>query len=697
MHGLEDGLRGAGGLTAAGLLRDWGGLIERAAPSSVEDAGHGGAGALRMPWQAEKAEVLRNEGLEPDAPDFGIRFARRFVEACRRGCIPRRRRRGLLRQLRGEMKWIRHAIRYLQRAGEGLAGGRDDLSPPQRAVREALALDADAKGRGLLRRLLVAHDAKPDKVAAVLELDALAVAAYRALFFDIANRRSEPFRFFATLHHATLQEAVAGGGEPGQPPLLECARLDLALAACHCGLGPRLMACDFKEPLSELRELLRYTRARWQVLLEPEGLDWNSKKLVLEMARYKQEWQQSREDDEAGVAAVLNQLAKIKSAEVPPERPDADGESCNRVLTGNRVPVAEPHPKLSTAALWRVVDQWQCVAPDIDSATVLVPPWQARVGPAAPGHDGKLPPAMRDPDFGQVFATRLAELDRIDDLPLDPPFHWIAMLAAGLQGCLPPDDAANRTGPPFDLADAQALHRDPFARRLLQAALIAVEAETTAVANALALRPGLVEAYECLFFNVIGRGDDGELRRKAERRFAADGRAPGDGGAKPVGPLSAALDEVLRVAPRLRLSHLLDLLGMDSIMPAAAEAGSGRSLAACQNALADAILICPPPAAGPRVGARAAERSALTATVMEALQAGPPDSLEDPSDFMMNHMLKEVVHLRNQTMQALDKRERERNAAADADGVSGPSGHAAPGGDGGSLESLADEPSGEGI
>ena len=197
------------------------------------------------------------------------------MAALRRGLVPRRSGRGLLRQLKGkrdDRKWIRHAIRYLEATEGRPIAECHRLSPPQRAVAGAIAINRDPRQRALLRRLWVSHGADPDLVARVLELDAAAVAAWRALFFDVGDRAREPFRFFAALKLAD-EEELKDDGDSGLPPLAECACLGFGMAALRCGLvmeggGP---AADSLLPAGDAAECMDFLRVRRALLLHPDA------------------------------------------------------------------------------------------------------------------------------------------------------------------------------------------------------------------------------------------------------------------------------------------------------------------------------------------------------------------------------------------------------------------------------------------
>lgn len=591
-------------LKGAGLLDDWGAVNSQPDSSSPSEATGVRCGALRQPWQVRETEAASNEGLDPDAPDFGIRFARRFATACRLGVIPRRRKRGLLRQQGDGLKWIRHAIRYLERRGKGRAGGEVTLSPPQRVVKLAIALDRDAVRRGLLRRLLVAHGAEVAQVAQVLGLTAAEVEAYQALFFDVRNRAGNPFRFVASLGDAS---AGFGGAAAGGtlPPLWEFASVSFPVALLRCGLDGRGEAAGFPAGAVDAAQVSRFESATRFVMMPPDPIDVGSGTVVEALARYKKMETELRADllrvslHESFIKPVEALRALHRPEAMPGGEDDgvgaadgADGSGLEEggvqgagllespLMAGARdgrrvdrqykealeimreikaadeaaLPDAVEYVPLTAADLRRVCDLWrECQRVQTAQGRALAPRkppvlesvWKKCLRAAVPADPWERPGAGELPPEMEV-----------------PDFGWrLARTAAacGLQAKLPADEAFYwiRLAAGMDVQPgagsareacwrvprlAEDLHQRPAARHLLQAALLTREAGIAEVASCLALDPQVVAAYATLFFNGLGRAG-GELRQLRLKQGAA---------------------EPLRKAPEITLEQLQWLLGFKS-------------------------------------------------------------------------------------------------------------------------------------
>ena len=230
--------------------------------------------------------AARAEGLDPDAPDFGIRFARRFAAACREGRFPRRRKRGLLRQHREGLKWIRHAIRYLERQGEGLADGGGILSPPQRAVRGAIALDHDPP-----HAVCSAPVDRPRRGGR--ESGAGAAARCRG-GGGLSGACSSTCGTVINIHSASLprwgtRPARSGRAVAGRnlPPLWEFASMSFPAALLRCGLAGRQEVAEILVETGEAGEAWRFESAARFVLMTPERINPASKEVAKALPKYE--------------------------------------------------------------------------------------------------------------------------------------------------------------------------------------------------------------------------------------------------------------------------------------------------------------------------------------------------------------------------------------------------------------------------
>ena len=230
-------------LDAAGLMSDWGEVFSTAAPSSADGPGcH--CGALRRPWQGRAAEPAANDaGLDPDAPDFGIRFARRFVAGLPAGtrCAPAQARPAQTATAAWhlEMDPARHPLLRAGRGGSGrwrgrpvaapACGGAGDRHPPRSESARPAAPVAGLPRRG--------GRESGDGAG----LDAAAVEAYQALFFDVRDRQQHPWRFVAALGDAPAvsgRETAAGISRPsGNSSRCPCRR-HCSAAAWPTAKGP---------------------------------------------------------------------------------------------------------------------------------------------------------------------------------------------------------------------------------------------------------------------------------------------------------------------------------------------------------------------------------------------------------------------------------------------------------------------------
>jgi hypothetical protein len=578
------------GLSTAGMMKDWGAVmsVPDASPSGLTDLP---GCTLRQPWQRPQASSAEPAArLDPAAADFGIRFARGFVAARRRGLVPRRRGRVLLRQLpqrRGAfaLKWIRHAIRYLERTEGRPAAGWGRLSPPQRAVAEAIAIHRAPRRRALLRRLLLSQGADPDPLAWVLGLDAGTVAAYRALFLDVGDRAGEPLRFFAALKLADKEDSKGrDAGDSGLPPLVECACLGFGMAAAHCGLvidgrGPAAGSLALAGHAGNAAEVTGFVLAWRSLLLHPGTCAPGAKVAGDAIRKYHKVREELRaQPPVAGMAEAFGKaVGPLASPEPEESEPEIEIEPVEAT--------PEPWPasaRLTLEDLRWMAGLWHDCAPAVSAlplplplpASSLLPPWhRAEESKGWEGSDGSetaasgFPDEMARPDFGRLLAERVAAAGRSGELPAGGAFHWIRLMAARLETELPV--AERDVGDTRDTEDAEdaalrravELHAGEASRQLLQAALVTRDAEIGEVAKWLGLDARVVDAYVTLFFNPsVRRGPASDHRAIACR--IQSGRDSPDGGSTSAGH---GLAEVMEAAPGITLDDFRRLLGFHAV------------------------------------------------------------------------------------------------------------------------------------
>lgn len=507
------------------------------------------APVLRWPGEAvlgiSSDPAVEECANEIDRPDFAIRFARRFVEACRQGLVPRRRMLGLQRG--GScLHWISSAVTFLQRSEDRVSGRMEGLSPPQLAVGGAIAIDRDPRLRGLLQRLLIARNSDAGKVARVLEMDAEAVAAWQALFFDFGDREAEPFRFFAVLN------APAGGdeGDGGLPPLIECACLDLQFVILHCGVvdgGHGKAAGELLQESGDFEEVISYLVAWRELLLHSNAYPLNSRSVGNAQIHLKKVEAELRKQpivpmySESFKAAVGHGSLKVQ------EEPHPEAES-------------KPEPELTrltidelrmTCDLWNLCAEVK--AQGGFSSCSLKPLLRRSDQSVGTG----IPLEMSRPDFGALLAQRVAASGRSGQLPEDKAFHWIRLMADELVKEAPGGRCGRGDADRHALRRAMELHASRTSRQLLQATLVMSGAEIPEVADFLRLDARVVDAYATLYYNLPGRRRESSYRLEIERRIK-DGRDPLGGGRLPP---DRGFTAVMRVVPDLTLDDFQHIMG----------------------------------------------------------------------------------------------------------------------------------------
>jgi len=549
------------GNQVAALMAEWGPLVRPFFSLVAAPGRHGAHRAAPVQWRLwDAADAESDAGnsarlAESDRPDFGIRFARGFVAACRAGRVPRRRRCGLLRRQRGGLRWICHAIRYLERR-EGLAGfGAAALSPPQSAVAGAIAIDSDPVARALLRRLLLFRGAEPGPVARVLERDAAAVAAYQALFWDVGDRVKEPFRFYAALQLGDEEDlkGMQQGGDARLPPLAECAGLDSSMGPLHCGLvfEGHAAAAGFLPDAADAADLMDCHSA-WRVLLLHADASLLQGKVVGDaLSKFNKVHLELREVEGRKPLAPEMFSATIGHSPTPDSEESAPEPS----------PASVP---LALVDLIRMAGLWQqcapAASPQRNPASPLQTLWRKSDEPQR--KPGGFPAEMSRPDFGSLLAKRVAAAGRSGELPAGAAFHWIRVMAAGLEQEVPAAEGGMEEAGIGDAGDAalrQAveLHASGSSRQLLQAALVTRDAEIGDVADFLGLDKPVVDAYAALFFNLPARRRESSFLHNIEALIQA-GLDPLDGGVLPAGRGLAA---EMRAVAGISLDDLRRLLG----------------------------------------------------------------------------------------------------------------------------------------
>lgn len=570
-------------LSSAGLMKQWGAVLSVADASPTDSTGLPCC-ILRPPWRISKEapSAVSAASLDPAAADFGIRFAERFVAARRQGLIPRRSGRGLLRQLqhpRADLKWIRHAIRYLGRT-KGRSGTESSrLSLPQGAVAGAIAINRDPRQRALLRRLWVSRGAKPDLVAWVLEQEVAAVAAWRALFFDIGDRAKEPFRLFAALKLA--EEELKNGVASGLPPLAECAGLEFGMAALCCGLimeggGP---TANSLLPAGDAAECMDFLRVRRALLLNPDALPLDGKWVGEAIRKYNQVHAELRAEEGGAIFDMgPYDLPGYRGSGNYCEA-EEDPEAATEVEVATEAEAeteAKPDPwlapdRLPLEDLRVMAGLWCQCAParqKVLRSASLQPPWQKSKESAPTPAAGGLPDEMSRPDFGNLLAIRVAAAGRSGELPAGGSYHWIRLMAAALEPVEPVAEGGMADVDDAALRRAVELHASENSRQLLQAALMTRDAEIGNVAQWLGLDPRVVDAYAMLFFNLPARRWDPRYRSRIEA-WIKDGRNPLDGGNLPPG---RGLTDEMRAAANITLDDLRRLLGFHAVDDRAVDA-----------------------------------------------------------------------------------------------------------------------------
>lgn len=560
------------GLNATGLMKLWEAAV-RVADISSSDSPDLHCCTLSQPWQRLKTPSAQTAvGLDFVSPDFGIRFAKGFVTARRQGLISRRSGRGMLGQvkLRGDLMWIRHAIRYLERleVDRRPVAGQGSRSPPQLAVAEAISIAHNPRQLALLRRLLISQGAEPDKVAAAMELNAATVAAYRALFFNVGDRDREPFRFFAALM-LTDEENLEQSNDPdgvdenaGLQPLAEFACFGFGMAVVHCGLGfegsgsPVEWSSEADGEADGEADRMVFLRAWRTLLLHPNACLPSAKVVSEAIAKYTKvngELRARRSNSAFSMSTALNEALDQQLVPALDEPELDEPEPIEPKLSA-------PFVHLTREDLCWMAELWHRCEPTGPAlatplpACTLQPPWRRAEEPELGGVD--FPDELWRPDFGSLLAKRVAAAGRSEELPTGGPFHWIHLMAAGLESAL----VGGRSG--VDDADAtvlrQAAELDARAasRQLLQAALVTRDAEIGEVAAPLGLDVRVVVAYAVLYFH-LRACRRGSYNPDIQRRIEACNQNSRNGGIIP----DSGLEAVVAAAPRITLDDLWHLLG----------------------------------------------------------------------------------------------------------------------------------------
>lgn len=160
---------------------------------------------------------------------------------------------------------------------------------------------------------------------------------------------------------------------------------------------------------------------------------------------------------------------------------------------------------MNAAETQRLVPLWSGVG----SQPYMEDPWAQRGEPFGQGISHLYACPGGEPDFGWRLAQHLARTGRKPTLLKRPAYRWVLAAVNLLKGG---KSAARRLGDLRHVSAAVSASKSESARAILNAALMARDASAASVAKALDLDPLAVEAYDCLFFNVLDRkGDAGYL------------------------------------------------------------------------------------------------------------------------------------------------------------------------------------------
>lgn len=161
---------------------------------------------------------------------------------------------------------------------------------------------------------------------------------------------------------------------------------------------------------------------------------------------------------------------------------------------------------MTTKEIEKLLPLWRTSAP----APRLPDPWATDT--VAPRHRemSERMAAREMPWFGWRLTSDLT--NSVSPYPIpDEPYRWVLKgyeyQASGREGKYSSDPDCIVVG------EALILRVDEQFKAVIEAALITREATVENVAQALGLEPKVVEAYACLFFNVLDRKDDLTFRR----------------------------------------------------------------------------------------------------------------------------------------------------------------------------------------
>lgn len=237
---------------------------------------------------------------------------------------------------------------------------------------------------------------------------------------------------------------------------------------------------------------------------------------------------------------------------------------------------------MTTAEIELLVPQWGA-----DPARpILADPWDRPSDSF--GQQRAVSASIRDrPDFGWALAGRLVRSRRNCALLKRPAYRWIQCAVALLSGGA---SASRRLKDVAMVALARDIHESDALRPIMNAALITRNATTQSVADALNLPSSAVEAYQCLFFNVLDRRDDLAYVRKivgggkvASRIFAVKA-APSDDEVLLAAGFDGSIDDILMQAGcgggagEQSVSALADRLLRNTLVAGAKWTGSPMAL-----------------------------------------------------------------------------------------------------------------------
>ena len=178
-------------------------------------------------------------------------------------------------------------------------------------------------------------------------------------------------------------------------------------------------------------------------------------------------------------------------------RSDLERLTCDRHASENSESCAE---LMTTVEIELLAPLWR--GPSV--RPTLVDPWDRPCDLF--GQERAANASIKDrPDFGWAFAERLVRAGRSCSLLKRPEYRWVRATVQFLTGG---ECASRRLRDGVVVSQAREIHDSDLMRPIINAALMTRDATVGSVAAALNLDSSLVDAYECLFFNILDRRSD---------------------------------------------------------------------------------------------------------------------------------------------------------------------------------------------